>query len=180
MAPAEPQEAAASPIAPARSGGWGKVLGLLRRFGWLIVVAAFVIGGAIFAAQRDDSGEITQGGTLAITDLRVGDCFDHRDIDAEEVDARRCDESHQFEMMFMGTMRDGEYPIEGEFESYVETVCLPAFGDYVGLDYQSSRLDVYWYFPLEEGWNQGDHVMQCAIYDPLDSQLVGSLRGAAY
>ena len=178
MAPAEPP--AASPIVPARSGVLG---GLLRRFAWVPVIAVFAIGGFIFAAQRDESGQITQGGSLAIADLKVGDCFDQKDPDAEqadEVDARRCDQSHQFEMVSIGSMRDGAYPTEIEFENFVGEVCLPAFDEYVGLAYEDSRLEVYWYYPLEDGWNEGDHLIQCAIYDPLESDIVGSLRGAAY
>ncbi|HLF09079.1 MAG TPA: septum formation family protein [Dehalococcoidia bacterium] len=176
MAPAE--TASASPIAPPRSSPWG---GLLRRFGWVAVVGVFAIGGAIFAAQRDDSGAITQGGSLPISDLRVGDCFDPQDIDAQEADevnAKRCDEGHQFEMISIGNMPDGGYPSDADFEGYVADVCLPAFDDYIGLPYESSRLDIYWYVPVEEGWNQGDHEVQCAVYDPLDSQLIGSLRDA--
>jgi ribosomal protein L40E len=178
MAPAE--ALTASPIVPPRSGVLG---GLLRRFAWVPIVALFAIGGVIFAAQRGDNGEITRGGTLAISDLQIGDCFDHQDADAEEADevnARRCDESHQFEMMSIGSMSDGGYPSEAAFEEFVGANCLPAFDAYVGLAYEQSRLEVYWYFPVEDGWNRGDHVVQCAIYDPLKSQLTGSLRGAAY
>jgi hypothetical protein len=49
----------------------------------------------------------------------------------------------------------------------------------MGLTYEESRLDVFWYFPLEDGWSAGDCLVQCAVYDPLNSQLVGSLRSAA-
>ena len=178
MPPAEPNAAAASSVAPTRS----IVGGLLRRFGWVAVAGAFVVGGAIFAAQRNDAGEITQGGTLAVGDLRIGDCFDPKDIDAEEadeVDASRCDESHQFELMAIGTMSDGGYPTDAEFETFVGNLCLPAFDEYVGMTYEESRFDVFWYFPLAEGWAQGDHVIQCAVYDPLNSELTTSLRGAA-
>ena len=177
MAPAEPQADAA--VEPAKSFSLG---GVLRRFWWVGVVAAFGIGGAIFATQRDESGQITRGGALAISELRVGDCFDPQDLEAEqadEVNTRRCDETHQFEMLFIGNMAEGEYPSEAAFEEFVGGVCLPAFDEYVGLVYEESRLDIYWYFPLESGWDDGDRLVQCAVYDPLNSQLVGSLRGAA-
>ena len=181
MPPAEPNAAAGSPGSPALPAR-SIMGGLLRRFGWVAVAGAFVVGGAIFAAQRNDAGEITQGGTLAVGDLRIGDCFDPKDIDAEEadeVDARRCDESHQFELMAIGAMPDGGYPTDDEFETFVGNLCLPAFDDYVGMAYEESRFDVFWYFPLEEGWAAGDHVIQCAVYDPLNSELTASLRGAA-
>jgi len=179
MPPAEAPGTTASPIAPTKSSTLG---GLVRRFGWVGVIAAFGIGGAIFAAQRNDAGEITQGGSLPVQDLRIGDCFDPKDIDAEEadeVDARRCDESHQFELMAIGAMPDGGYPTDEEFETFVGGLCLPAFDEYVGMVYEESRLDVFWYFPLEEGWADGDHLIQCAVYDPLNSELTGSLKGAA-
>ena len=178
MAPAEPQ-AAASPIAPAGPSIWG---GLLRRFGWLIVAGIFVMGSVVFATQRNDAGEITSGGSLAISELQVGDCFDPKNADAEEaeeVDTRRCDEPHQFEMVAIGTMPEGAYPAEVEFENFVGAVCLPAFDEYVGLAYEESRLEVAWYFPIEDGWNDGDRTIQCAITDPLENQLTESLRGAA-
>jgi hypothetical protein len=176
--PAEIQ-ATASPIAQTRSWSLG---GVVRRFGWVAVVAAFGIGGVIFATQRNDDGEITRGGTLAINELRIGDCFDPQDVDAEqadEVNARRCDEKHQFEMMSIASMPDGAYPSDTAFEDFVAAVCLPAFDEYVGLAWEESRLDIFWYFPLEDGWSEGDRLVQCAVYDPLDSELVGSLRSAA-
>jgi hypothetical protein len=182
MPPAEaPEQAQAwSPISPPKPGMLG---GLLRRFAWVGVVAAFAIGAAIFNAQRDDTGQITKGGTLAINELRVGDCFDPKDLDAEEaneVNVKRCDENHHFELMFAGAMEDGAYPTETQFEDFVGAACLPAFDAYVGLAYEESRLEVYWYFPVEDAWGSGDHLIQCAVYDPLDSTIVGSLRGAAY
>lgn len=180
MVPAEsPTDSPMSPVAPAKGSTLG---GLLRRFGWVGVVAAFGIGGVIFATQRDDSGQITRGGTLAISELRVGDCFDPQDPDAEEADevnTKRCDETHQFELVTIASMPDGDYPSDTAFEDLVAAVCLPAFDEYVGLAYEESRLDVYWYFPLPSGWDDGDRLIQCAIYDPLNSELVGSLRGAA-
>jgi len=180
MAPAESSPALSpSPVAAPRAN---LLVGILRRFGWLIVVAVIGIGGAIFAAHRDSSGNITQGGSLQISSLQVGDCFNPKDIhatQAEEVDAKRCDETHQFEMMAIAAMPAGRYPTEADFESFVQATCVPAFADYVGIAYDASKLDVYWYFPLQDGWDAGDRTIQCAVYDPLDSSLVGSLRGAA-
>ena len=181
MVPADsPTDPSMTPVAPVSKGS--TLGGLVRRFGWVGVVAAFGIGGVIFATQRDDSGQITRGGTLAISELRVGDCFDPQDLDAEqadEVNAKRCNETHQFEMMTIASMPDGEYPSDSAFETFVGEHCLPAFDEYVGLAYEESRLDIYWYFPLQSGWDDGDRLIQCAIYDPLNSELTGSLKNAA-
>ena len=67
--------------------------------GWR-ALAAVLVGSACWpscwwsatclSARRDDDGSISAGGTLAIEDLRVGDCFNSRDEADEisEVDAR--------------------------------------------------------------------------------------------
>jgi hypothetical protein len=157
------------------------LVGILRRFGWLIVVLAIAVGGAFFAAHRDSTGKITSGGSLPIGDLAVGDCFNRKDPTAsaaDEVDAKRCDDKHQFELFAIATMSAGEYPTESEMDAFVGDRCLPAFGTYVGRTYDQSGLEISWYYPTKDGWGRGDHVIQCAASDPLDSQLTASLKGA--
>jgi hypothetical protein len=147
----------------------------------VILVVGVGVGGAIFAAHRDSTGKITQGGSLAISHLAIGDCFDRKDPNAdqaEEVNARRCDEKHQFELMAIATMPEGDYPTKSQMEDFMASRCLPAFAAYVGRAYEASHLDIYWFAPVEEGWGNGDRLIQCAVYDPLSSQITGSLRGA--
>jgi hypothetical protein len=155
--------------------------GLLRRFAWVPVVIAVALVGLWFSAGRDESGAITRSGNLAITDLVAGDCFDLKDKQAEEVDevdAKVCSEAHQFEMMFVGDMPDGAFPDDAAVTDYIVAYCLPAFETYVGLAYDDSGYDFIPFTPTEDGWNAGDHAMQCALYDPLDDELTGSLRGS--
>ena len=47
----------------------------------------------------------------------------------------------------------------------------------VGAEYQTSVLDIAWFTPTQDAWNDGDHTGQCAVYDPGDTQLTGTLRG---
>lgn len=157
------------------------LVGILRRFAWLIVVLAIAAGGAFFAAHRDSTGKITTGGSLPIGDLAVGDCFNRKDpaaSAANEVDAKRCDEKHQFELLAIATMPAGDYPTDSQMKAFVGDHCLPAFATYIGRSYDQSQLDMYWYYPTTDGWGHGDHVIQCAVYDPLDSNLTTSLKGA--
>ncbi|HYM52990.1 MAG TPA: septum formation family protein [Candidatus Dormibacteraeota bacterium] len=178
--PSEPATTDAVPAAPAARGpGW--LGGVVRRFGWVIVVAVVAIAGFAFSAGRDDSGAISRGGNLAITDLRAGDCFNLRDREAEEigeVDAKRCNEPHQFEMMFVGDMPAGAFPSDEALTDFTVANCLPAFEAYVGLAYETSRYDLYQFAPTLDGWNSGDHALQCALFDPLNDELSGSLRAA--
>ena len=173
--------ASAGPVSP-RPTSRGLRLGwVVRRFGWLIVVAIFAAGGALFAAGRNDAGQITKGGNLAIEDVRVGDCFNMKDVNEKttgDVDAKQCSEPHQFEMMFTGQMRDGDYPSDSEVTDFVASSCGPAFTDYVGVPYANSTLEVFYWHPESAGWSKGDRAIQCAVFDPKDDALVGTLKGS--
>jgi hypothetical protein len=159
----------------------GTLVSLLLRFWWILPVVAIGIGGVLFNAQRGDDGQVSRSGDMQVNDLRVGDCYDLKEDGAESVDdvtARPCSEPHEYELMFVGTMPGDAYPADAAFEAWLEANCLPAFGEYVGMDYQSSALDIAWFSPTEEGWDEGDHAVQCAVYDPADGQLTAQLRGS--
>lgn len=157
-------------------------LGLVRRFGWLIMVVIVAVVGYWFSAGRGDSGQITRSGNLAVSDLRAGDCFDLQDGNASEVvevKAKVCTAPHQYEMMFIGDMQDGGYPDDAAIIDYTEANCDPAFAAYVGRDRDASRYDWVYLSPTESGWKDGDRAMQCALFDPVNEKLTGSLLGVA-
>ena len=122
---------AAPPTAPpapeSNRPGW---LQLVLRFWW---VGLIVIGGGIAAFNY-------LGGSRPVTELSVGDCFDLPEGDAEEgisdVTKRECTEPHQYEMFFVGDLPDGPFPSEAEMNLWIDANCLPAFTDYVGIDYR--------------------------------------------
>jgi hypothetical protein len=61
---------------------------------------------------------------------------------------------------------------------FVFEECVPAFETYVGRSFLASRLDFVHFVPVEEGWNAGDRVFQCAMFDPEVAELSESLRNA--
>jgi hypothetical protein len=148
---------------------------------FLVLVFGGGISSLLFGAGRGDSGEIAKPGDLTAVDLRVGDCFDLKDPAAdliENVVARPCAQEHQYEMFYTGSMPEGDYPPDSVFEVFMNTNCLPAYLGYVGHDYQTSALNVYWLSPSKDGWSHGDRSIQCAVYDPETDRLTGSLKGA--
>jgi hypothetical protein len=166
---------AAGGVRPASRWSW------LLRFWWIGLVIVVAVGGAIFAARRDEGGQIVGAGDLQVFDLQPGDCFDLKDPTDEEVDdveAKPCTEPHEFEMFLSTSLPDGEYPDETTFVGYLERECLPAFAEFVGTSYEQSRLDIYWLTPTEPGWAAGDREMQCAVFDPIDEELTESLRSS--
>lgn len=173
------QPTGADAAAPSGGSRW---LRLLARFWWIPVAVLFAVGGSLFAASRDDSGQITDGGDLSVTDLRPGDCFDLKDASeelVETVDGKPCSETHEFEIFFVGSLTGDTYPSEETMTAYVIDNCIPAFDAYVGRDYQSSVYEIFQFAPTEDGWNDGDHTVQCAVFHPTNDELTGSLKGVA-
>jgi hypothetical protein len=153
------------------------------RFAGIGIVAVFGIVGALGAASRDDSGAIVGEGTLHITDVHVGDCFDLNDgPDVEEVGDIRaipCDEPHSFEAYFTTDLAAGEYPSRSAFDAQVEAACLTSFEAYVGRDYETSELYVTSFEPTPEGWRDGDRSLLCVIStEDAATPLTGSVRSS--
>jgi hypothetical protein len=149
------------------------------------VIPAFVIlgflGNVIFSASRSSSGEISRSGDLFWSELRVGDCFDDKNLDSKtmsEVTARPCSDEHEYEVIHIGALPDGAYPGDEATNAYFDTKCAPDFMAYVGMDYQQSGLQILWVAPDEEAWRKDTRTVLCAAYDPRTPRLTGSLRGS--
>ena len=156
--------------------GWRRWL----RYWWIPAIVIILGVGYLASARRDGSGLITDGGTVAIEEVRVGDCFNSEDEDEiSEVDAQPCTEAHEYELFHIATW-DGssEYPTDDAMSAFVFEECVPAFEEFVGRSYESSQLDFVHLYPVEEGWNAGDREFQCVLVDPGDAELTTSLRGA--
>jgi len=179
------------PQLPFDPGAWGATAAaqkpLWRRIpiGW-VIVAVLVFGGgianAIFNASRTPDGEISKGGDLSATELRVGDCFDVKDPAAEtiaDVTALPCAELHKYEVFFVGAMSAAEhtYPSEEELDNYVDLYCRPTFYTYVGKIYAESELDIFTLFPTNKGWGEGDRSVWCAVHLG-DTRLTASVKGS--
>ncbi len=161
----------------------GRSLGQMAlSYWWVAVIPAVLIAGWWFSARRDDSGQIANSGNLQVQDLRAGDCFDLKDPEASEIDeveAKPCTELHEFEMYHVVDMQSASYPTDAEFDAFIGQECLPAFSAYVGVAYRSSMLEVIPITPTSGSWDDGDHSVQCALYDPNNAQLTASMRDAA-
>jgi hypothetical protein len=167
------------PAATPAGRGRGTLFSLVSRFWWVAPMAVVAVGGFLFNAQRGDDGLVSRPGDMLVSDLRVGDCYDLKDDSAEEVDnvtARPCTEPHEYELMFIGDVEADGYPTDAEFFDWLDRECVPAFANYVGTAYESSTLEIAWFSPTEDGWNDGDHSVQCAVYDPDDGAVAGALR----
>lgn len=149
--------------------------------GLFVALFAVAVGVAIwFNADRSSTGEIVDPGNLTVDELRLGDCFDLKSEATEfaDVTARPCSDAHEYEVFWSSSMRDGGYPSEAAFASYFEAHCYDAFEDYVGVAYPDTPLDIYWLVPNKNGWSMGQRYMHCAVFDPDNPRLTGTLKGA--
>ena len=93
------------------------------------------------------------GGGTSVFSLEVGDCFDDSPSQAtelSEVDEVPCSESHDNEVYAVGdhpANSDAPYPGGNALDDYSTGYCLSEFGNYVGIDYQDSRLDLAYLLP---------------------------------
>jgi Septum formation len=164
--------------------GWRRWL----RFWWIPAIAIGLLVGWFTTAQRGDDGSLTTAGNVSVTDLRAGDCFNGSDEEEiSDVDGVPCDEPHEYEV-FAVQDREGEtFPTDAEFEAIFESICVPAFGSYVGIPYTDSELWATMITPSESSWDDGDREYVCALYEPEDGEdpdspnieLTASMEGAA-
>ena len=141
---------------------------LLLRLG---IIAAIAGGGWVFRDYISGNAG----------DLAVGDCFDAPttvDEEVEDVAHHPCTDAHTAEVIYVADYSpDGPYPGEDAFDAFTEANCPPAFNAYTGLDfYTAMDYDMGVFYPLEEGWNQGDHEISCYLVRADESAMSASVR----
>lgn len=117
-----------------------------------------------------------------VFELSVGDCFDDTDGisggEVSDVPVVECSEPHDNEVFHTFDLDDGDFPGDDAMMTQAEEVCVPAFEEYVGTDYASSRLDIFPITPTEGSWDTGDREIVCALYDVELAKLEGSMKGS--
>lgn len=115
----------------------------------------------------------------------VGQCVD-LDSEATEITELKgfdCATEHDAEVYLKADVTyDGDYDYAAIDDEAV-SMCLDAFQEYVGADLFATELDIYYVYPLEEGWSAGDREVVCAVYtpDPETGEVVrtsGSLKNS--
>jgi hypothetical protein len=140
-----------------------------------ILMAVFGVGAAIFVAGLFDD-------STAVEDVGVGTCLNDPGGEVvTDVDPISCDEPHEFEMIGSVKIPGESFPGDETFDLALER-CVPLFEDYVGIAYADS---IWWlnaFTPTEEGWDQGDRVANCLVFqfdaDRNILPVTGSARGA--
>lgn len=149
------------------------------RFWWVPVLVIPLAVGFFANARRDADGSLEAAGTLAVTDLRVGDCFNSgEDTEITDVDGVPCSETHEYQVFANGRHEADAYPGDAEMDEIFSTVCEAPFGSFVGVSYADSELWASMITPSDESWSDGDRTFTCILYDPEAPELTTSMEGA--
>ena len=72
------------------------------------------------------------------------------------------------------------YPGDEEMADLPFEACLERFQAFVGREYESSVLDIFWMHPTRESFAQQDRGVSCSVYHMEGDKLVGSMMGSAW
>ena len=133
-------------------------------------------------ADRDDAGAIVDGGNVDAFTIQLGDCFDNTSSLANEETGEvanlpgvPCSQPHDNEVFAKFDLTQSTFPGSEEISELSFGACLERFDSFVGLDYESSSLDIAALYPSKESWSQhGDREVVCAVYDINSGKLTGS------
>lgn len=169
-------------------------MGGLARTGRLAsAVAAAVLGAAACSVSIDLEGdatgsaepgpEVTTGEPVAVgaSDLDVGDCVaggvpEQDAADVEQVDTLPCDTPHGGEVYALLDLEGEAYPGDVVVTTQADEACLARFADFVGIAWERSRLEYWFYTPSPASWETGDREVACLVSDPT-GPMTGSAAG---
>ncbi len=117
------------------------------------------------------------------TTFVVGDCLnaDTPDVTLDEYEAVPCTQKHLEEVFVVTNHPAGPgdpFPGEAAINNFAESTCTPAFGTYVGEDFESSHLGFSYFTPDKDTWPLGDRQVVCTVDNEDGSPLRGSVKGS--
>jgi hypothetical protein len=143
-----------------------------RLIGGLLIFGVIAVGGFVL---RD---RITGGAT----ELQVGDCFDVPTTltVVEEVQHHPCTETHTGEVVgvqdYPGVSGDA-YPADSALTAFAEDLCVRTFRAYTGRDaINDPELTVGYFYPIPEGWKDGDRELTCYLARVDDGPMTKSFK----
>lgn len=143
-------------------------------------------------ADRDGEGEgegegaiVSEGNVDAFT-IQLGDCFDNTGSlvneetgEVSDLPGVPCSQPHDNEVFAIFDLDQPTFPGSEAISEMSFDACLDRFESFVGLDYETSSLDIAALYPTKESWSQqGDREVVCAVYDVNLGKLTGSTRNS--
>ncbi|MGN6695405.1 MAG: septum formation family protein [Aquihabitans sp.] len=184
-----------APWGPPQQQPWAPQ-GKRKRFGWGMVIGAFLIGGFIsaivtvialvalaFAIGMPDSIANTHPAIAeGAHPVKVGDCLDDRPnlaIVVDQTDVVACEKAHDAEVAAVIEVPGGtSKPGNDDLQQYMNDACALAFRGYVDSDPDTSQYGYAAVVPSTEAWRSGDRTAFCLVDTVNTPDGSGSVRGS--
>lgn len=135
------------------------------------------------AVSEDNDGLTFQplrAGEIAFTSLSPGMCVNDANlqggIDFEGLPGVACDEPHDSEVVKIGVVPTGSFPISDQVIEEISALCVLGFDEYTGLIYDSEPdLTVSAYTPTKREWDNGHRLFVCVAWSLDGQKLTSSL-----
>ena len=89
-----------------------------------------------------------------------------------------CDQPHTDEVYSITDVAETDFPGDDALQQEATDRCLAEFETFVGIAYDQSELDFYYYVPTKRTWlTEDDRAIQCIVYSYDD--VTGTLAGTA-
>jgi hypothetical protein len=152
---------------------------------WILLLGPIIVIALLGAASGPPGGGAADAGgsrVVASNEIQVGDCVrDDPGIsdggpDIDGVTVVACGRPHHSEVYAAFEIDAARYPGRERLIQQVERSCRREFAAFVGVDYDSSTLDVAYLYPRAQDWAR-DRGAVCLVHDPR-GDVRDSLRGS--
>jgi hypothetical protein len=159
-------------------GGRGlAIAGLVLAVVWTLVLAAVITVAVLASADRDESGRISDGGSVSSFELSPGDCLNglRESQNISSLPAVPCAEPHEGEVFALFDISGSAWPGDAEVAKQAERGCVTRLEQYAPTAADDSSLEIFFLHPTQRSWASGDREVACVAMDP-NKKRTGSLR----
>ncbi len=154
------------------------IAGLICAGVWLAGMTAVGIYSVATEPERDDSGSITDGGTLSAYDIEIGDCLNglravEYDTLVTSLPAVPCTDPHEGEVYASFELAEGAYPGLDGVVAAADQRCAQALATYSATAREDPNIGLFYLYPDERGWRQNREVVCIAL--AIEGMLTSSL-----
>ena len=164
-----------------RSGQGGRgmaIAGLVLSGVWVLAITGLVVVAVASSPDRNDSGQITSGGSVSATALQTGDCVnDLKDTTSLlSLPAVPCTQAHEGEVFAVFDLPAGPYPGADAVDRQATSQCsdrITAYSPTAGTD---GTYNLFLVYPREQDWAGGDREIACVAVSGVGT-TTGSIKG---
>lgn len=156
-----------------------------------LAVAVVVIGGGalvtqLTSAKRGANGQINHAGTLQVTDLKAGDCFNNPSdangqskTSVDSVKAIPCTSPHDSQIFAKFNLTEGSsasFPGDSAVNQQATKGCNSRIGS-LDKNQLTNSMELRVLVPEQDSWSNGDRAVSCMIHNPTATLTSSLLKG---